>query len=78
MKYLSSVWSAFEVFAEAGDKLLNACCRGDWRMTISARMGFAVRDGRCVLCKGACAVLGFFWKNHCSNAADNFTKQYDA
>jgi len=75
MNYAKNIGIALEGVLEALDKLCNAFGGGNGRMTISARMGFAIRDGRCVLCKGVCGCLGLIWKNHCSNAADNFTKQ---
>lgn len=51
------------------DQFVNALTGGDPQMTLSGRMGRAVAEGRCVLCKWVCWALGKIQPNHCALAA---------
>ena len=50
------------------DQLANALLGGDPDMTISARMGRAIRNGRCHLCRPICWLLDRIDPGHCSRA----------
>lgn len=50
------------------DQFVNALTGGDPDMTLSGRMGRAVAEGRCVLCKVICWGLGKIQPNHCALA----------
>jgi hypothetical protein len=51
------------------DQFINALLGGDPDMTLSGRMGRAVEQGRCSLCRPVCWVLGKLDKDHCAVAA---------
>jgi len=53
------------------DQGLNVLFGGDPDETVSSRMGKAVREGRCVLCKFGCRVLNIFDKNHCEKSIES-------
>ncbi len=50
------------------NQMVNAMLFGDPDMTLSARMGRAIRNGRCSLCKPVCWLLGKLDKDHCARA----------
>lgn len=50
------------------DQLANTLLGGDPDMTISARMGRAIRNGRCRLCRPVCWVLDKIDPGHCAKA----------
>lgn len=62
-KYIINVLVAF-------DQLVNAITGGDPDMTISGRAGWAIKEGRCALCKPLCWFLGLFDKDHCAKNAN--------
>ncbi len=47
------------------DQQANALLLGDPDMTLSGRMGRAIRLGQCALCKPICKVLEILGKDHC-------------
>ena len=51
------------------DQLGNTLLGGDPDMTISGRMGRAVRQGQCRLCRPICKIIAFAFRdpNHCAN-----------
>jgi hypothetical protein len=53
------------------DQFINALLGGDPDMTLSGRMGRAVAQGRCRLCRPVCWVLGKLDKDHCARANAN-------
>jgi hypothetical protein len=53
------------------DQFINALLGGDPDMTLSGRMGRAVAQGRCSLCRPVCWVLGKLDKDHCARANRN-------
>lgn len=53
------------------DQFVNALIGGDPDMTLSGRMGHAVAQGRCKLCKVACWLLDRVDKDHCARANRN-------
>lgn len=57
----------------AVDHLGNAVLLGDYRETISSRMGKHVRDGTCRPCTIICGILSTIWLDpkHCQNAIDS-------
>lgn len=61
VKYLANV-------AISVDQLANTLLGGDPDMTISTRMGRAIRNGRCHLCRPVCWLLGKIDKDHCARA----------
>lgn len=48
------------------DQLGNASLGGDPDMTLSGRMGRAIKDGRCKLCRVVCFFLNKIDPNHCA------------
>lgn len=52
------------------DQLANALLAGDPDETISSRMGKAVREGRCVLCRFLCGLLHRIDPNHCRKSIE--------
>lgn len=52
------------------DQGLNVLLGGDPDETLSSRMGKAVREDRCVLCKGLCWLLHLIDKNHCAKSIE--------
>ncbi|MDE2470469.1 MAG: hypothetical protein KGL35_17420 [Bradyrhizobium sp.] len=50
------------------DRLLNTIGLGDPRMTLSARMGRDIAQGKCWLCRPVCWVLGLIQRDHCAQA----------
>lgn len=50
------------------DRLGNAVLFGDPTMTISARMGRAIRAGHCRLCRPICWLLNLVDRNHCASS----------
>jgi hypothetical protein len=55
--------------ALAGDQSLSVLMGGDPDMTLSGRMGRAIAQGRCSLCKPICWLLGRIERDHCAAAA---------
>jgi len=52
--------------AVAWDRWLNAVLAGDPDMTISGRMGRAIANGHCRLCRPVCWLLDKIDKDHCA------------
>lgn len=52
------------------DQLLNALALGDPDETLSSRMGKAVRENRCALCRGLCWLIGKFDPDHCRKSIE--------
>ncbi len=52
-------------------QLGNAVTGGDPDMSLSGRMGRAIGQGRCVLCRPVCALLHLIERDHCAKAAAN-------
>ncbi|MFC6633535.1 hypothetical protein [Microbulbifer taiwanensis] len=52
------------------DQLANALLGGDPDETISSRMGKAVREERCVLCRFLCDLLHRIDPNHCQKSIE--------
>lgn len=50
------------------DQALNTIIGGDPRMTLSARMGRDIEQGKCRLCFGICKLLALIDKHHCQDA----------
>lgn len=48
------------------DQLFNTLLGGDPDMTLSGRMGRAIKENRCLLCKFICKILNKFDGNHCA------------
>jgi hypothetical protein len=46
----------------------NTLAGGDPRMTLSARMGHDILDGKCKACGFLCALLALIDPDHCENA----------
>lgn len=53
------------------DRLANTLLFGDPEMTLSGRMGIAIKEGSCYLCRPICWVLGKLDKNHCQKEGEN-------
>lgn len=53
------------------DQLINTLFGGDPDMTLSGRMGRAVAQGRCRLCKVVCWFLDKIDTDHCARANAN-------
>lgn len=51
------------------DQLGNAALGGDPDMTISGRMGRAIGQDRCWLCRWACRLLDYLDAGHCARTA---------
>jgi hypothetical protein len=51
--------------AVALDQFLNTALGGDPDMTLSGRMGRAIKQNKCYLCRAICLVLNKFEINHC-------------
>lgn len=49
----------------AVDQLLNTLAFGDPDETLSSRMGKAVQENRCVLCRRICWLIGKIDPDHC-------------
>ncbi len=47
------------------DQLANTVLGGDPDMSLSGRMGRAIKEGRCILCRPICWILGKLDKDHC-------------
>lgn len=66
-------WTRFRRYvlnaAVAFDRLLNALLGGDPEMTVSGRMGRAIANGHCRLCRPVCWVLGKLDRDHCAKQA---------
>lgn len=54
----------------AVDQLGNALLGGDPDETLSSRMGKAIRDGRCRLCRPVCWLLNRIDPGHCQNSIE--------
>ena len=52
------------------DQGLNTLLGGDPDETLSSRMGKAIRENRCVLCKWMCRFLDLFETNHCEKSIE--------
>lgn len=52
------------------DRLANALLGGDRDMTVSGRMGIAIAQGRCKLCRPVCWALHMFDRNHCARVGE--------
>ena len=63
-KYLLNLFVAL-------DQLVNTLLGGDPDMTLSGRMGRAVLEGRCQLCRGVCWLLDLIDSGHCLREAAN-------
>ena len=50
------------------DQLVNTLLGGDPDMTLSGRMGRAIRNGRCRLCRPICWLLDKVDPGHCAQA----------
>lgn len=53
------------------DQLLNTVLGGAPDHTLSYRMGVAIAEGRCVLCRPVCWFLGLFDPGHCEKARED-------
>lgn len=58
----------------AFDRFCNALLAGEPEETISCRMGKAVRDGRCKLCRPLCWLLHQIDPDHCLSSIVSETK----
>lgn len=65
---LSLIWEYIINVLTGFDRFANSLLFGDPRMTLSARMGRDIEDGRCWLCRPVCAVLNIFESHHCTKA----------
>ena len=61
-QYLVNVFVGF-------DQMVNAVLGGDPDMTLSGRMGRAIAQGHCRLCKPVCRLLDRIDPGHCAKAA---------
>lgn len=54
------------------DQLANSMLGGNPDVTISGRMGYAIKNGKCKLCTPFCKVLDFVFrqKKHCESAIE--------
>jgi hypothetical protein len=59
MTYLRRIFVALDI-------LINTILGGQVE-TLSSRMGKAIKQGRCILCKLICGALDWRWKDHCVN-----------
>lgn len=53
------------------DQFINTLIGGDPDMTLSGRMGRAVAQGRCKVCRVVCWLLDRIDKDHCARANKN-------
>jgi hypothetical protein len=63
--YLGRVWLAL-------DRLANVVLFGQYE-TLSSRMGRAIKEDRCIFCKGICRLISFFWPDHCIHNIETVT-----
>lgn len=52
------------------DQTANTLLGGDPDETLSSRMGKAIAEGRCKLCRPVCWLLHVLDKNHCQKSID--------
>lgn len=57
------------------DRLANSALGGDPEMTLSGRMGRAIANGNCKLCKPVCWMLDKVDPNHCAKQAAKETHE---
>lgn len=67
----------FYNIGRAFDRLVNTLIGGSPNHTISARMGIAIKAGKCRLCKPICRLLSLVHLDHCARAAAHSQKNPD-
>ena len=61
---LQYLWNLLHLF----DQVCNTVLGGDPRMTLSARMGRDIVEGKCKTCGYICKFLNVFQSDHCAMA----------
>lgn len=76
MSYLWNILISLDQLVNVvGSPLFNLLFSGDHKFgnpdeTLSSVMGKNIRKNNCVLCKGICAILNIFDKNHCKKSIE--------
>jgi len=56
------------------DIAINVLLGGDPAMTLSARMGRSIQQGRCRFCRPVCKLLGLLESDHCAKSLARHTE----